>query len=263
MKTITMEIDQGVATLTLNRPDVLNSMNAGMANELRTAAEQLGVDEAVRCVVLQGAGEHFMAGGDIGFFRKQLQQGVGDERLVPKEIFDDAHGLIRALRKMPKPVVASVQGMVVGFGVSLMSACDLAVAADNSVFSLGYCHLGVNPDGGSTYFLPRIVGIKRTMEMVLLGDRYDAQQLLAMGMLNWVVPGSELVAETEKLATRLAAGPARAYANSKRLVEASLRSTLDEQLDAEEEMFLDCTTTDDFAEGVNAFCEKRKPRFGG
>jgi 2-(1,2-epoxy-1,2-dihydrophenyl)acetyl-CoA isomerase len=263
MKTVIADIDNGIATLTMNRPEVLNSMNAVMARELRLAAEKLATDDAVRCVVLCGAGEHFMAGGDIGFFKQQMAKGVAGERLLSKEVFADAHGFIRALNKLPQPVIASVQGMVVGFGISLMSACDLVVAADNSQFSLGYSQLGVSPDGGSTYFLPRTIGIKRTMELLLLGDRYDAPQFLAMGMLNRVVSGSELEAETLKLARRLAAGPAHAYANSKQLVNASLNSTLEEQLDAEEEKFIDCTTTTDFAEGVNAFCEKRRPNFGG
>jgi len=261
MKTIRTEVDNGIATLTLNRPEVLNAMNAEMAKELRVVAEEWSADDSVRCVVLQGAGQHFMAGGDIELFRKYLQRNVEKGPLIPKEVFSDAHGVIRALRQMPKPVVASVRGMVVGFGASLMSAADLVISADNSTFSLAYCHIGVNPDGGSSYFLPRTLGLKRTMEMVLLGDRYDAQRLLAMGMLNWVVPDAILGDETVRLAKRLAVGPARAYANSKQLVNSSLQCTLDEQLDAEEEKFINCTTTPDFAEGVSAFCEKRQPVF--
>ncbi len=260
---VRIEMRDGVAHLTLNRPEALNALDPEMARALRVAAEAVGEDDAVRCVVLQGAGEHFMAGGDVGFFRRQIETAGSEAAVIPREVFRDAHGAILALRRMPKPVIASVRGAAAGYGVSLVAACDLALAAEGSVFTLAYCHIGASPDGGATYFLPRTVGFKRTMELMLLGGRYDAHAALAMGLVNRVVPREDLERETAALAARLASGPSEAYARGKALVNASFRHTLEEQLDAEEEAFLACAATPDFAEGVRAFCEKRPARFRG
>ncbi len=260
--TVLTDIQDGVATVTLNRPEVLNALNPAMGHALREVLEKLEHDDAVRCVVVRGAGEHFMAGGDVTFFRDSLPALADREGEAFADIFADVHGAIRILRRMSKPVVASVHGAAAGFGVSLVAACDLAMAAEDTVFTLAYCHIGASPDGGSTYFLPRIIGLKRTLELVFLGERCDAQRALSMGLVNRVVPASELEEATQALAAQLAAGPARAYAHAKALVNTSLASTLDEQLDAEQASFISCAATADFAEGVRAFCEKRKPRFG-
>ncbi len=262
-ETVRTSIRDGVAELTLNRPQALNALSPEMARALRETLETVGEDPRVRCVVLRGQGEHFMAGGDVLFFRRQVEARAPGEPAVSGEIFRDAHGIIRALRGMPQPVIASVRGAAAGYGVSLVAACDMAVAAEGSVFTLAYCHIGATPDGGATYFLPRTVGLKRTMEMMLLGGRYDAREALAMGLVNRVVPPADLENETTRLAARLASGPARAHALGKALVNASLGSTLEEQLTAEEEAFVRSSATADFAEGVRAFCDKRPPRFGG
>ena len=169
----------------------------------------------------------------------------------------------RQLEALPQPVVGKIRGACAGFGFSLMAGCDLALAADNAYFTTGYSLLGTTADGGGTYFLPRLVGAKKAAELTLLAERLDAQQALALGLVNRVVPAAELDAACEALAIRLAAGPSLAYANAKRLLNRSLNATLADQLAAEAASFAGCSASDDFAEGVMAFVEKRKPAFRG
>lgn len=260
--TVLFERDGAVATIVLNRPQSLNALNDQMVEGLVACIREAGDNSAIRCVVIRGSGDAFMAGGDLKQFHSYLatQAETGDPFPIN---FGRIHAAIEQLRTMPKPVIASVHGPAAGFGVSLMTACDLVIAADNSIFTLAYCLIGTSPDGGSTYHLPRAVGMKRAMEIALLGDRFDAKTALDIGLINWAVAPGELAAETAKLAARLAAGPTHAYANTKLLLNRSLRSTLHDQLASEAEAFLDCTTTDDFKEGITAFLEKRKAQFTG
>lgn len=240
----------------------MNALNDQMTSDLVGAIRAIKEDESIRCVVIRGAGGHFMAGGDVGMFQKMLATKAPGERVVPKEIFDNVNQAILGLRSLPQPVIASVEGMVVGFGLSLMNACDLVIAAENTICSSGYCSIGTNPDGGGSFFLTRTVGVKRALEMILLDGRYDARQMQDYGLVNRVVPVEKLQAETDRLVERLLAGPAVAYAQSKKLVNMALNSSLEEHLAAEEQSFLLCGETPDFAEGVNAFCQKRKAKFG-
>ena len=162
---------------------------------------------------------------------------------------------------MPQPVIASVHGAVAGFGLSLMGACDLAIAADDAYFTSAYRHIGVTPDGGSTWTLPRLVGVKKAMEIVLLGERFDAREAMSIGLVNRVVPAAELAAATLTMARSLASGPALAMANGKRLVNQSMQRSFSAQLSDEAASFSACASRDDFAEGIRAFMDKRPPKF--
>jgi 2-(1,2-epoxy-1,2-dihydrophenyl)acetyl-CoA isomerase len=172
------------------------------------------------------------------------------------------HEAIEHLHRMPHPVVACVQGAVAGFGLSLMNACDLVVAADNAYFSAAYRHIGLTPDGGGSWALPRLVGTRKAMEIMLLAERFDAAEALRLGLVNRVVPVAELDAAVDAIVRSLATGPALALRNTRRLVRESLDRTLAEQLQAEAVSFGRCTATPDFAEGITAFLDKRAPQFG-
>lgn len=257
-----MECRDRTAVVTLNRPEVLNALNPQMALDLDDILAGIAVQTDVRSVILRGAGAGFMAGGDIAFFETALPR-LGSGRTEELAgIFDHVHGIVRTLRNMPQPVMAQVHGAVAGFGLSLMMACDLVMAAAGSQFTLAYCHLGTSPDGGSTYALPRITGLKRAMELALLGDRFDAARAQELGLVNWVVADDELEGRSGELAARLARGPARAYAHTKRLINSALNRDLADQLDDEKLSFMDCARSRDFAEGVTAFVGKRPPQFG-
>jgi len=253
----------GVRAITMNRPKALNALDRELTLALREAVFAAEQDKTVRCVVIKG-GEHFMAGGDLKWFHENLAKYSGPEVKVTFEGFiQEVHAMIISLRRMPKPVVASVSGAAAGFGLSLVMACDLALAADTAYFTLAYSLIGVSPDGGSTFALPRLVGAKKAAEIALLADRFDAATAERLGLVNRVVPAAELEAETQKLAARLAAGPTAVYGRTKALLQRSLDHSLETQLQREAESFAQCATEPDFAEGIRAFVEKRKPTFKG
>jgi 2-(1,2-epoxy-1,2-dihydrophenyl)acetyl-CoA isomerase len=251
----------GVATITLNRPQALNALDHDLTVGLRDGVLAAEHDPSVRCVVLRG-GEHFMAGGDLKWFRTLVEdRSSAENRIRFEALIHEVHTVILALRRMPKPVVASVRGAVAGFGMSLMMACDLALAADNAYFTLAYTLIGTSPDGGSTFALPRIVGQKKAMEIALLGERFDAATAERLGLVNHVVPKEKLEAETAKLALRLANGPTAVYARTKALLNGSLNASLESQLQREAEAFAQSASEPDFREGLAAFIEKRKPQW--
>jgi 2-(1,2-epoxy-1,2-dihydrophenyl)acetyl-CoA isomerase len=253
----------GIATVTLNRPAALNALDDAMLEALHEGFAALEADAAVRAVILTGAGEHFMAGGDIKYFHSGLELPPAERRRRFEALVHKVHPTMLTIRRMSAPVIGRVQGAAAGFGLSLVMACDLAVAADDAYFTVAYSLIGTSPDGSGTFHLPRTVGMKKAMELALLADRFDAKTALALGIVNKVVPVAELAGAVQSLAERIAAGPTHAYGNTKRLLSRSLGSTLEAQLQAEAESFADCASTEDFAEGVRAFVEKRKPRFNG
>lgn len=260
---ISLDIDGSIATITLNRPDSRNALSLEMRTGLAEYAAQVEFDDAVRCVVIRGAGGHFMAGGDIKNFKRRQTLDHAQRKREVLTGLNILHYALYRLRRMPKPVLASVQGAAAGAGVSLMAACDLAIVAEDAFFYFGYANLGLSPDGSGTYFLPRLLGLRRTLEMTLLPERMDAATALDWGLVNRVVPAADLEAETRKLAERLAAGPTAAYGRAKALLEASFGNSLETQLELEGHAIADCMTTADHEEGVNAFLEKRAPKFQG
>jgi 2-(1,2-epoxy-1,2-dihydrophenyl)acetyl-CoA isomerase len=217
----------------------------------------------VRCVVIRG-GEHFMAGGDLKWFFALIEGRSAAEKTVLFQNFvHEAHAVIICVRRMPKPVIASVSGAAAGFGLSLMMACDLAIAADTAYFTLAYSLIGASPDGGSTFALARSVGSKKAMEIALLGERFDAAAAERLGLVNRVVPATSLGGETMKLAARLAAGPTAVYGRTKALLSDALANSLESQLQREAEAFARSAAEPDFAEGLRAFIEKRQAVFMG
>lgn len=263
MPDLIVEINDAIATLTLNRPEARNALSLEMRAMLRESLHELELDNSVRCVVLRGAGEHFMAGGDVKSMSTMIDEPPEKIRAAFVNRIHDLHPIMFAMRRMPKPVIASVAGAAAGAGVSLALACDLVVADADAFFTLAYCHIGTSPDGSASFHLPRAVGIKKAMEIALLGERFDAATARDIGMINFVAPAGELVAETDKLARRLAQGPTHVYGNTKRLLYRSLENEFEAQLQLEGETFADCAARADFREGVRAFVEKRKAQFTG
>lgn len=262
MSNVLINVAGGVATVTLNRPDVLNALSPDMARDLHQTLAGMKADDNVRCVVLRGAGNGFMAGGDVGWFKRALPELEAGKVEELNPIFEHVHGIVQALRDMPVPSISVLHGAVAGFGVSLAAACDLSIAAEDARFTLAYCHIGTSPDGGSTYLLPRVVGFKKAMELALLGERFDAHQALAWGLINKVTPADELDHAAGEWTRRFASGPRFAYGRTKALLYGSLEETFTRQVEAEEAAFKQCAQTADFAEGVTAFVEKRTARFG-
>lgn len=250
-----------VATLTLNRPASLNVLDLAMVDALVPATASVAADPSIRVLVVRGAGRHFMAGGDIRTFAQSIGRAPDERRSEFAHLLGRVHTVIETLAAMPQPVVARVHGAVAGFGLSLMNACDLAIAADDAYFAGAYRQLGVTPDGGGTWSLPRIVGQRRALEILLLGERFDAARALAIGLVNRVVPAAGLDAAVDAVVRLLVDGPREALAGTKRLIRGSLDRTLAQQLHAEAASFAALTARDDFVEGVAAFLEKRPPRF--
>ena len=257
--TLLVDIRDQIATLTFNRPAVKNAMDYDLMIALKSSTEAVSGDANVHAVVIRGAGGSFMAGGDITQFHAHMDT-------LPQLIVKEArefHLAILALRRMGKPVLAVVEGACAGAGMSMMAACDLAIATDNAMFTLAYSNLGASPDGGSTYFLPRLVGYRKALELALMPDRFDAAAALNLGLVNWVVTPADLEARVSTIAKRLASGPTVAFAKTKMLMNQSLDMSLESQLEAEAQAFSDCARTNDIVEGINAFIGKRKPSFSG
>jgi 2-(1,2-epoxy-1,2-dihydrophenyl)acetyl-CoA isomerase len=261
-ETVDLHIENGVAEITLNRPERLNAWNAQFGDELREALLTDAADPSVRSVLITGAGRGFSSGADLKEMLEQGASGVGIPD-VGEMLRTRYHPIIKGIRELPKPVVAAVNGPAVGIGCSLALACDLIWAAESAVFGLAFVNIGLVPDGGSTFLVPVAAGKARALEMALLGDPLPADRALEWGLINRVVPDGELLHEARALAQSLAQGPTRSYANSKRALNNSFLKIMDEQLDLEADIQGEMVKTSDFIEGVSAFVEKREARFTG
>lgn len=247
----------GIAHIRFHRPQALNAIDVPMAQAFRRACEEVAADTAVRAVWMSGEGRAFMAGGDIGAM-------VDDPAGVAEQLIAGMHGGLRALARIDAPVIASVHGAVAGGGLGLvLGGADLILAAEGTRFSVAYPQIGASADCSTSWSLPRLVGLHKALELALLSDTIDAAEALRLGLVNKVVPASDLEAEARKLAERLAAGPTRAYGRLRRLIRASLNTPFEDQLDAEAAGFRACAVTEDFREGTAAFLAKRKPGFRG
>ena len=259
-ETVIWEQSGSVGRLTLNRPETLNAWTAEFGRELGHVIEQEAADESVRAVVVTGAGRGFSSGADLKAGFDPAEDGMPDIR---KELHDIYHPVIASVRDLPKPVVAAVNGPAVGIGCSLALACDLVMAAESAFFGLAFVNIGLMPDGGSTAFVPPAIGKARAFQMALLGERVPAAQALDWGLVNWVYPDDRLMAEADVLVSRLAAGPTRSYASSKRALNRFIYGDLDAQLQLEAELQHALGRTSDFIEGAAAFVERRDPAFTG
>ena len=259
-ETVIWEQSGSVGRLTLNRPETLNAWTAEFGRELGQVIEQEAADESVRAVVVTGAGRGFSSGADLKAGFDPAEDGMPDIR---KELHDIYHPVIASVRDLPKPVVAAVNGPAVGIGCSLALACDLVMAAESAFFGLAFVNIGLIPDGGSTAFVPPAIGKARAFQMALLGERVPAAHALDWGLVNWVYPDDRLMAEADVLVSRLAAGPTRSYASSKRALNRFIYGDLDAQLQLEAELQHALGRTSDFIEGAAAFVERRDPAFTG
>ena len=260
-ETILFEKTGGVATITLNRPKVLNAFNGRMHEELHDALDNAAADEEVRCVVLRGEGRGFSAGADLK--SEDLSREGGDLPDLGEYLRRTYSQTIKKVTAMEKPLLAALHGPVYGAGVGVALACDLRLAAEGAKFSVAFVKIGLMPDAGVSYFLPRIVGLGRAMEMSMLGEAVDAGEAFRIGLVNKVVPEEEFEEETAALARRLAALPTRALGRIKQALHASFESDLEAALEREAEGQALCGYTRDHREGVAAFFEKREPNFTG
>ncbi len=258
-QTILYDVAGGVARLTFNRPDRLNSFNAAMHAELRDALGRVA-DDGARVLVLTGAGRGFSAGQDLG--DRQVLPG-GARADLGESIERNYKPLVLALATLPMPTVAAVNGVAAGAGASIALACDLVVAAKSATFIQAFSRLGLVPDSGATWFLPRLVGTARALGLAMLGERLPAEQAAAWGLIWRCVGDAEFAQVVDRLAAELAAAPTRGLVRTREAMRAGATATLAEQLDRERDLQRELGYTDDYAEGVAAFAEKRAPRFAG
>lgn len=261
LETVNLTIADGAATIELNRPERMNAWNAQLARDVRTALDVVAGD-SVRAVMLTGAGRGFSSGADLkdGGAGEIAPDGRPDVATTLNELY---HPIITAVRELEKPVVAAVSGAAAGVGCSLALCCDLVIAAESAYFLLAFVNIGLVADGGSSLLLPSRIGFARTAEMAMLGERVPAPVALQWGMINRVVPDERLRVEAQALVKRLAAGPTRSYAATKRQLNSWMYQRMPEQLALEAALQHEMARTDDFMEGVSAFLQKRPAEFEG
>ncbi len=261
-ETIQLEMrDPAVALLTLNRPSALNALTVTMGEEFRSALNEAR-ESGARAVVLTGAGRAFCAGGDLREMQRLAERDGRPDAFFgePLRLINDC---ILLVRRMPLPIIAAVNGFASGGGCNLALACDIVLAAESARFSQAFVHVGLTPDCGGTFILPRLVGYRRATELMMTGEQVEARRAVEMGMINRVVADDELMAEALALGSRLAAAPTAAIGRIKQLLEQSATNDYSAQLELEQQAQVQSGQTKDFREGVAAFIEKRPPRFTG
>lgn len=259
-QTIEFSIAEGVATLTLNRPDSLNSFNSEMHGEVRSALKEVKKDASVRCLLLTGNGRGFCAGQDLS--DRNVAPGAEMPNLG-ESIEKNYAPLLRTLRALEMPVICAVNGVAAGAGANIAFACDIVLAAKSASFIQAFCKIGLVPDCGGTWSLPRLVGPARAMALSMLGDKISAEQAADWGMIWKAVADESLQDEAQKMARHFATQPTKGLALIKRAIQAAATNTFDEQLDLERDLQTLAGRTDDYREGVAAFMEKRQPQFKG
>ncbi|MEK6256761.1 MAG: enoyl-CoA hydratase-related protein, partial [Chloroflexota bacterium] len=244
---------------TLNRPDVRNALNDAMSKELHHAMLTCDEDKEIRAVLLHGAGKSFSSGGDL----KSFAEHIDNLSFHIKDTIVFLHSALTRIARMDKPVVVAAHGNVAGAGISFMGAADIVVAAESATFTMAYTAVGLSPDGSSTFFLPRLIGQRRALELALTNRRLSAQEALDWGLVNQVAPDDKLLDESRGLAMQLANGPTKAFGAAKRLIRNSLTETLETQMEYEAQSIAEMAATKDFAAGVTSFIKKEPPKFTG
>ena len=257
LKTIELKIDNAIATITFNRPNAANGLNLMMAQELYQVVLDLDHDESVKVVVLLAEGRFFSAGGDIKYMSSNLSN-LGP---TMKQLADELHRSISILARMPKPFIIGVNGIAAGGGFSISMTADLVIAAQSSKFTMAYTASGLSPDGSSTYFVPRIIGLRRTAELMMTNRQLTAMEALDWGLVNQVVPDVDLKNSVYSLAEKLANGPVDAFATVKKLLQCSFTNSLETQMELEGRAIAESASSRNGIEGISAFLEKRKPIF--
>ncbi|MBZ6078490.1 enoyl-CoA hydratase/isomerase family protein [Microvirga puerhi] len=255
---ILVESADGIARLTFNRPERLNAIDVEMAEAFASAVETVLRDSAIRVILLTAKGRAFVAGGDLASFRS-----AADKVAMADAIIGPMHKGLKRLAEAPAIVLCAAHGAIAGAGMSILSFVDLAIVAEDATFNMAYARVGVPPDCGGSWALPRIVGLRRALELALLAETIDAAEALRLGLVNRVVPRPLLEEEALKTATRLAKAAPAAMARTKMLMRGAFTTAVDEHLDAERSGFASCAATEDFIEALDAFFGKRSPRFTG
>lgn len=254
---VELRVADGIAALRFNRPERMNVLSVDMAEAFAAAVDEVLAQPSVRVLVLSGEGRNFMAGGDLQGFRT-----TADRPGFIRATIDPLHGALKALARSDIVTLAAVHGRIAGAGVSLAAMADLVIAAEGTSFTMAYTRIAGSPDCGASWALPRVVGLKRAMEMMLLNAPLEAEDALRAGLINRIVPAAGLMEAAMEMARQLAAGPAAAQGSAKRLLLQAGETTLEDQLDAERAAFVRLAGLEDFHEGVSAFLERRAPVFG-
>jgi 2-(1,2-epoxy-1,2-dihydrophenyl)acetyl-CoA isomerase len=259
-ETVRFEQKDAVGWIRMNRPKELNAFNLTMGRELCAAANHCGAEKSIRAVVLTGTGRAFCAGGDVQEMNRHLQE-EGRADLFLRELTMALHAFTAELARMRKPVIAAVNGTAAGAGMSMSLACDLALAVEGCRFVLAYTNVGLVPDGGSSHFLPRLVGLRKAMEMAYFNEPIGSEEALRLGLVNRVFPAETFEQEVAGTAARLADGPTETYGRARKLMRSGLIESLESQMENERQGIVRSSLSAEFREGITAFVGKRRPGF--